>query len=75
MALVRSGMRRQDAYALVQRCALKAMSGEGSFIENLKSDADIKLRLSDEEIDQCFSIKEHLRWTDDLYARRSKITA
>ncbi len=75
LALVSSGMRRQDAYALVQRCALKAISGEGSFIENLKSDADIKLRLSDEEIDQCFSIKEHLRWTDDLYARRSKITA
>jgi adenylosuccinate lyase len=71
LSLVRSGMRRQDAYGLVQRCALKAVAGEGTFQDNLAADPDIRARLSEEDIARCFSVEEHLRWTDALFARRT----
>lgn len=71
LSLVRAGMRRQDAYGLVQRCALKAVAGEGTFRDNLVADPDVRARLSQEDIARCFSVEEHLRWTDALFARRT----
>lgn len=71
LSLVRTGMRRQDAYGLVQRCALKAVAGEGTFQANLLADPDVRARLSEDDIARCFSVEEHLRWTDALFARRT----
>ncbi len=71
LSLVRAGMRRQDAYGLVQRCALKAVAGEGTFQGNLMADPDVRARLSEADIAHCFSVEEHLRWTEALFARRT----
>lgn len=71
LSLVRRGMRRQDAYGFVQRSALKAIQGDGTFEDNLLADPDVRLRLSEEEVRACFSLAEHLKFTDAIFDRRS----
>ena len=47
LALVDSGMSREDAYAVVQSAALRALDGEGGFRANLEADSAVGERLSD----------------------------
>jgi adenylosuccinate lyase len=61
LTLVRKGMARQAAYELVQRSALRAVAGEGSFRALLGADADLAAKLSPAEIDQAFDLEHHLR--------------
>jgi adenylosuccinate lyase len=61
LTLVRKGMARQAAYELVQRNALKAVAGEGSFRALLGADADLGAKLTAAEIDQAFDLEHHLR--------------
>jgi len=61
LTLVRKGMARQPAYELVQRSALRAVAGEGSFRELLGADADVGARLTAAEIDRAFDLEHHLR--------------
>jgi len=62
LSLVRKGMARQAAYELVQRSALKAVAGQGSFRELLAGDPDVTARLSAAEIDRAFDLPHHLRF-------------
>ena len=71
LSLVRRGMKRQDAYGLVQRNAMKAIQGDGTFEGNLMADPDVRLRLAEEEIGACFALAEHLKFTDAIFARRT----
>src|SRR5213078_4814647 len=50
LALVESGMARQEAYVLVQRNAMRAWQGDGAFRDNLASDADVSAKLSKEKL-------------------------
>jgi len=61
LSLVRKGMARQPAYELVQRNALAAASGSGSFRALLGADPDIASRLDAAEIDRAFDLAHHLR--------------
>ncbi len=61
LELVRKGMARQAAYELVQRNALAATEGKGSFRELLAADADIAARLEPAAIDRAFNLEHHLR--------------
>ena len=61
LALVNKGMARQAAYELVQRNALRAAGGEGTFRALLGEDADIASRLTAAEIDRAFDLQHHLR--------------
>jgi adenylosuccinate lyase len=60
LALVESGMPRQEAYVLVQRNAMKAWRGEGRFRALLGADADVKSRLDDARLDRLFDIDHAL---------------
>jgi adenylosuccinate lyase len=60
LALVESGMPRQQAYVLVQRNAMKAWRGEGRFRELLGADADVKARLDDARLDRLFDLEHAL---------------
>ncbi|NOZ00656.1 MAG: adenylosuccinate lyase [Deltaproteobacteria bacterium] len=71
LALVRKGLRRQEAYGLVQKAALKAADGGAGFEENLVADAEVRALLSEDEIRRCFSVDEHLRFRDAIYDRRT----
>ena len=61
LTLVRKGMARQAAYELVQRSALRAVAGEGSFRALLGADPDLAAKLSPAEIDEAFDLEHHLR--------------
>src|SRR5215831_4001755 len=61
LALVHKGMARQPAYEIVQRSALKAAAGGGSFRALLGADPDVTSRLSAAEIDRAFDLEHHLR--------------
>lgn len=60
LALVETGLPRQEAYVLVQRNAMQALHGVGPFRDLLKEDADIQKRLDPARIDQCFDLDHAL---------------
>ena len=47
LALVESGMNRDEAYRVVQSAALRAMRGDGGFRSNLDADTTVRGRLGD----------------------------
>ena len=50
LALVESGMARDEAYRIVQGAAMQAWEGKGGFREVLSTDDDVRERLGDEVI-------------------------
>jgi adenylosuccinate lyase len=69
LKLVEKGLGRQDAYVLVQRNAMKAIEGQGTFRKNLEGDADIARVLSPADIAEAFDLDHALRYTRDIVAR------
>jgi len=60
LALVESGISREEAYRIVQRNAHTAWNTEGGdFRANLTADADVTARLSAEQLASCFSTELH----------------
>ncbi len=60
LALVESGMNREQAYRIVQRHAHAAWNQEGgNFRANLEADAEVSDRLSAQQIEACFSCGLH----------------
>jgi adenylosuccinate lyase len=71
LALVRRGLRRQDAYALVQRAAMRAAGGAGTFLENLLQDPEVRRHLGEAELRECVSDDAYLARVDRILARRT----
>lgn len=69
LALVGKGQARQAAYVMVQRNAMKAIGGSGSFRENLEQDAEVMALLSVEELGRCFDLEHALRHVDGIIDR------
>lgn len=69
LALVNSGMARQEAYVFVQRNAMKSFHGEGSFRDLLKADEEIMARLSAKQIDEQFDLDHALAHVDFIIDR------
>ncbi|MCL2777046.1 MAG: adenylosuccinate lyase [Polyangiaceae bacterium] len=67
LALVEAGLPRQEAYVLVQRNAMRAWHGDGTFRENLASDADVKL--SHQQLAELFDLDHALKWADTIVDR------
>jgi len=60
LALVESGLNREQAYRIVQRHAHAAWNQEGgNFRANLEADAEVTDRLSAQQIEACFSCELH----------------
>ncbi|HEY9694805.1 MAG TPA: adenylosuccinate lyase [Oculatellaceae cyanobacterium] len=72
LTLVEKGMKREDAYAVVQSCAHQAWNKEDGNFQNLISkDSSVTEYLSPEEIEQCFDPQHHLKNLDQIYQRLS----
>ncbi len=69
LALVESGMPRQEAYVLVQRNAMRAWQGDGRFRDNLAGDADVTAKVSAAVLDRCFDLEHALRHVPEVIAR------
>jgi adenylosuccinate lyase len=69
IALVDKGVTREDAYALVQRNAMKVWAGGGDFLTLLKADAEVSKALGAKELEALFDLGYHTKHVDQIFAR------
>jgi adenylosuccinate lyase len=69
LALTEKGVARDDAYAIVQRNAMRAWRGEGEFLNLLKSDKEVAKALSGHELEALFDLGYHLKRVDTIFER------
>jgi adenylosuccinate lyase len=69
LALTQKGVMREDAYALVQRNAMKAWRGEGDFLALLKADREVRKHLSEKELAANFDLDFHFAQVDAVFRR------
>jgi adenylosuccinate lyase len=68
-ALIEAGMSRQDAYAVVQRSAMKSWASSESFRCVLERDPAVTSRLSPEKLDLLFDLSSFLQYIDTTFDR------
>jgi len=69
LALTEKGVARDDAYAIVQRSAMRGWHGEGEFLSLLKADKDVAKVLSAPELEALFDLGYHLKYVDTIFER------
>jgi adenylosuccinate lyase len=69
LALTQKGVSREDAYAIVQRNAMRAWRGEGEFLKLLKADKDVAKVLPGKELEALFDLGYHLKQVDAIFER------
>ena len=71
LALTQAGASREEAYALVQRNAMKVWESGGqlSLLELLKNDAEVTALLSPEQIEERFDLGYHFKHIDTIFER------
>ena len=70
LTLVEKGMKREEAYRVVQKCAHEAWNKiDGDFRKLISQDETVTRTLSAEEIDACFDPNHHLKNLDEIYQR------
>ena len=69
LELTARGMRREDAYHVVQTHAMEAWKTEGDFRKRVTDDPAIRAVLKDEEIAEVFRLERYLVHVDAIFAR------
>ncbi len=69
LALTQKGVSREDAYVLAQRNAMNVWDEGGEFKDLVMNDADIRAKLSVEEIENVFDVKYYLRNVEKVFVR------
>jgi adenylosuccinate lyase len=69
LALIETGLSRQDAYKIVQRNALRAWQDRTPFRAMLDADADVTSRLDARALDAIFDYADYTRHVDDSFRR------
>ncbi|CAN5700956.1 adenylosuccinate lyase [soil metagenome] len=69
LALTQKGVSREDAYVWAQRNAMKVWDEGGEFKNLVMNDANIRAKLSQDEIEKVFDVKHYLRNVGKVFAR------
>lgn len=71
LALTQAGLSREDAYAKVQRNAMKVWESDGalSLLDLLKADPDVTAVLPPEKLEESFDLGYHFRQIDTIFGR------
>jgi adenylosuccinate lyase len=69
IALTQKGVAREEAYAMVQRNAMRAWQGEGDFLALLMADTDLRKHLSAAELKENFDLGHHFKHVDTIFER------
>jgi adenylosuccinate lyase len=69
IALTQKGVAREDAYAMVQRNAMRAWQGQGDFLTLLMADNDVGKHLSAAELKENFDLGYHFKHVDTIFER------
>ena len=69
LALTRAFGNREQAYAAVQRHALRCWNEGGHLKERLAADPEVREVVSDTELDELFDLQHTLRHVDEIFER------
>ncbi len=69
LALTQAGLARDDAYALVQRNAMKAWGEGADFLDELLADQDVRAALSEDDIREKFDLAYHTKHVETIFGR------
>jgi len=69
LMLTEKGLARSKAYDLVQRLAMKAWNEKRDFKQVLFQDAALSRHLTLDEIEDCFDLKYHTRYTNQIFKK------
>ena len=71
LALTQAGATREQAYAMVQRNAMKVWEADGqlSLLDLLKADPEVTALLSPAQLEAEFDLGHHLKHVDTIFAR------
>ena len=69
LALTQAGASREDAYAMVQRNAMKTWEKGADFLAELKADKDVVAKVPAAELEAMFDLGYHLKHVDTIFAR------
>ncbi len=69
LMLVKKGLSREGAYSIVQSAAMKSMDGKKSFREHLAEDGRFTKVVSEDELEEAFDLKIHLKNVDFIFSR------
>ena len=69
LALIEKGLKRQDAYKLVQRNAMRAWESRTPFLDHLCDDPEVTAHLSRDELASLFDYSVYLKHVDDSFQR------
>lgn len=71
-ALIDKGFAREKAYDTVQPVAMRAMSEGAAYLDLLKEEPTVKATLTEEELEDCFTLEYYMKNVDYIY-KRNKI--
>jgi adenylosuccinate lyase len=71
LALTQAGMSREDAYATVQRHAMKVWESDGalSLLDLLRADPEVSARIAPDALEQSFALDYHFAQVDRIFER------
>jgi adenylosuccinate lyase len=71
LALTQAGLSREEAYALVQRNAMKVWESDGqlSLLDLLKADPEVAQRLTPDQLEALFDLGYHFKHVDTIFDR------
>lgn len=69
LALTQKGVSREEAYAYVQRNAMRTWRKEGDFLTLLQQDKDVTSVLNEEELKRLFDLSFHFKHVDKIFER------
>jgi adenylosuccinate lyase len=69
LALTRAGMTREDAYAVVQKAAMRCWEGEGDFIDLLSPEPEVAQRIPRDQLEKIFDPRGFLTNVDEIFMR------
>jgi len=69
LTLTQKGLSREDAYAAVQRNAMRVWRGEGAFLDFLNADPEVSRAISPAELAALFDLDYHVKHVDTIFER------
>lgn len=69
LALVEGGMKREDAYAIVQRLAMRVWETRENYADLLKADEKVREHLTPKDVDRIFDLKHHTKHVGEIFKR------
>ena len=69
LKLIEKGLRREDAYLIVQKNALEAFNEKVLFREKIDADPQVRTQLSSDELDTLFSFDKYTQHVDEIFSR------